>query len=150
MAPTCLVLGGGVGSRMRPATDTIPKPLLSVGGEPFPVHQLRWPASAGVTDGVYSTGYPGDMLPAALERRPGPRRAGPFGALDGGDVGPGERPLEGPSQLARVVAHHHLHPDVVPDGVQTLGAYERVGVDAKGRPHLAAGGDDAGFHPANV
>ncbi len=69
MAPTCLVLGGGVGSRMRPATDTIPKPLLPVGGEPFAVHQLRWLASEGVTDVVYSIGYLGDMIRDALTGR---------------------------------------------------------------------------------
>ena len=62
MAPTCVVLGGGVGSRMRPATDTTPKPLLRVGGEPFVVHQLRWLASQGITDVVYSIGYLGHMI----------------------------------------------------------------------------------------
>ncbi len=69
MLTTCLILGGGVGSRMRPATDVLPKPLLAVGGEPFAVHQLRWLASEGVTDVVYSIGYLGQMIRDAL----GPR-----------------------------------------------------------------------------
>ena len=62
MAPTCLVLGGGRGTRMRPATDVIPKPLIRVAGEPFVVRQLRWLASEGVTDIVYSIGYLGHMI----------------------------------------------------------------------------------------
>ncbi len=65
----CVVLGGGVGTRMRPATNTLPKPLLPVAGEPFAVHQLRWLASEGVTDVVYSIGYLGDMIRDALASR---------------------------------------------------------------------------------
>ncbi len=65
----CLVLGGGVGTRMRPATDSVPKPLLRVAGEPFVVHQLRWLASEGVTDVVYSIGYLGHMIVDTLATR---------------------------------------------------------------------------------
>jgi N-acetyl-alpha-D-muramate 1-phosphate uridylyltransferase len=69
MTMTCLVLGGGIGTRMRPATDTLPKSLLPVAGEPFAVHQLRWLASEGVTDVVYSIGYLGHMIRDELEPR---------------------------------------------------------------------------------
>lgn len=65
----CLVIGGGTGSRMRPATETIPKPLLPVAGAPFVVHQLRWLVSAGVTDVVYSIGYLGHMIRDELGAR---------------------------------------------------------------------------------
>jgi len=65
----CLVLGGGVGTRMRPATDRLPKPLLPVAGLPFAVHQLRWLAAAGVSDVVYSIGYRGDLIRAELGAR---------------------------------------------------------------------------------
>jgi NDP-sugar pyrophosphorylase family protein len=37
-----IVLAAGVGTRLRPLTDSIPKPLLPVGGEPLLVHLLRW------------------------------------------------------------------------------------------------------------
>ena len=67
--PTCVVLGGGIGTRMRPATATLPKPLLPVAGEPFAVHQLRWLASEGVTDVVYTIGYLGHMILDALAPR---------------------------------------------------------------------------------
>lgn len=62
MVLPCIVLGGGRGTRMRPATDSVPKPLLPVAGEPFVVHQLRWLADAGVTDVVYSIGYLGRLI----------------------------------------------------------------------------------------
>jgi MurNAc alpha-1-phosphate uridylyltransferase len=69
MPLTCLVLGGGIGTRMRPATDTLPKPLLPVAGEPFAVRQLRWLASEGVTDVVYTIGYLGHMIRDELAPR---------------------------------------------------------------------------------
>jgi NDP-sugar pyrophosphorylase family protein len=65
----CLVLGGGLGTRMRPATDAVPKPLLPVCGEPFAVHQLRWLAGEGVTDVVYSIGHLGHLLRDELSAR---------------------------------------------------------------------------------
>jgi NDP-sugar pyrophosphorylase family protein len=69
MSLPCLVLGGGAGTRMRPATDSVPKPLLRIGREPFVVHQLRWLAAQGVTDVVYSIGYLGHMIRHALSAR---------------------------------------------------------------------------------
>jgi NDP-sugar pyrophosphorylase family protein len=54
---------------MLPATENLPKPLLPVAGEPFAVHQLRWLASEGVTDVVYSIGYLGAMVRAELSGR---------------------------------------------------------------------------------
>lgn len=68
LAP-CVVLAGGVGSRMRPATDQTPKPLLEVAGEPFLVHQLRWLTTQGVTDVVVSIGYLGHMIRDELSSR---------------------------------------------------------------------------------
>ncbi len=67
--PPCLILGGGLGSRMRPATDVLPKPLLPVADQPFVVHQLRWLASEGVTDVVYSIGYLGHLIRDELSHR---------------------------------------------------------------------------------
>ena len=51
---------------MRPATDSLPKPLLPVLGRPFAELQLEWLAREGVTGIVYSIGYRGDMLREAL------------------------------------------------------------------------------------
>ena len=63
---TCLVLGGGKGTRMWPATELVPKPLLPVGGVPFAIRQLTDLAARGVTDVVYSIGYLGDQIRATL------------------------------------------------------------------------------------
>lgn len=62
-----LVLGGGRGTRMLPATELVPKPLLPVAGVPFAVRQLVDLAARGVTDVVYSIGYLGEQIRAALE-----------------------------------------------------------------------------------
>lgn len=58
----CVILAGGLATRMRPLTETIPKALIPVAGVPFIDHQLTWLAGHGVTDVVLSTGYRGEML----------------------------------------------------------------------------------------
>ena len=58
----CVILAGGLATRMRPLTETIPKALIPVGGRPFIDHQLAWLAAHGVTDVVLSVGYRGEML----------------------------------------------------------------------------------------
>jgi NDP-sugar pyrophosphorylase family protein len=58
----CVILAGGLATRMRPLTDVRPKMLLPVAGRPFADHQLEWLARHGVTDVVLSIGYKGGML----------------------------------------------------------------------------------------
>src|SRR5438045_5507043 len=58
----CVVLAGGLGTRMRPVTDDVPKALISVAGQPFVDRQLTWLAEEGVERVVYSIGYRGEML----------------------------------------------------------------------------------------
>ena len=60
----CVILAGGLATRMRPLTETIPKALLPVAGRPFIDLQLEWLAGHGVTDVVLSIGYRGEMLRA--------------------------------------------------------------------------------------
>jgi MurNAc alpha-1-phosphate uridylyltransferase len=62
----CVILAGGLGTRMKPLTDTIPKALLPVAGRPFAHHQLDLLARQGVTDVVYSVGHRGDMVEDAV------------------------------------------------------------------------------------
>lgn len=61
-----MILAAGRGSRLRPLTDTTPKPLLEVGGEPLIAHHLRKLAAAGIREVVVNTGWLGTQLPAAL------------------------------------------------------------------------------------
>jgi NDP-sugar pyrophosphorylase family protein len=61
-----VILAGGRGTRMRPLTDEIPKALVPVRGRPFAHRQLALLARQGVTDVVYSIGYRGDLIRAAV------------------------------------------------------------------------------------
>jgi len=61
-----MILAAGRGSRMRPLTDRVPKPLLKVGGKRLiEWHLLRF-QQAGFTDIVINQGWLGEQLPAAL------------------------------------------------------------------------------------
>jgi NDP-sugar pyrophosphorylase family protein len=62
MALQCVILAGGLGTRMRPMTEAIPKALIPVLGTPFADWQLRHLASQGVDRVLYSIGYRGNML----------------------------------------------------------------------------------------
>lgn len=62
MALQCVILAGGLGTRMRPVTETIPKALVPVRGVPFVDWQLRLLAGQGVGHVVFSVGYRGEML----------------------------------------------------------------------------------------
>jgi MurNAc alpha-1-phosphate uridylyltransferase len=58
----CVILAGGLGIRMQPATSTVPKALLPVCGRPFVHHQLSWLKDQGVRDVVLCIGYRGAQL----------------------------------------------------------------------------------------
>jgi len=60
------ILGGGLATRLRPATDKIPKALLTVAGEPFLVHQLRLLRSEGFRKIVLCVGYLGELIEAKI------------------------------------------------------------------------------------
>src|SRR5215472_12234947 len=68
----CVILAGGLGTRMRPLTDLCPKTLIPVAGRPFAWHQLQWLARQGVTEVVYSIGHKGDMIRRFWDREPSP------------------------------------------------------------------------------
>lgn len=66
-APTrAIVLAAGRGERMRPLTDTTPKPLLKVGGHSLIEYHLRALARAGIHDVVVNLAWLGEQLRAAL------------------------------------------------------------------------------------
>lgn len=62
MGVQCVILAGGLGTRMRPVTAAIPKALIPVNGEPFVDHQLRWLAAHGVARVVFSIGHRGEQI----------------------------------------------------------------------------------------
>ena len=60
------ILAGGLATRLRPATDKVPKALLTVAGEPFVVHQLRLLRSQGFRKIVLCVGHLANMIKAAI------------------------------------------------------------------------------------
>jgi glucose-1-phosphate cytidylyltransferase len=53
---------GGLGTRLREHSDTIPKPLVPVGYRPIIWHLMRYYAHFGHRDFVLCLGYRGDMI----------------------------------------------------------------------------------------
>ena len=66
MAASALILAAGRGERLRPHTDTTPKPVLPVRGQPLIVWHLQALAAAGVREVVVNTAWLEDAFPAAL------------------------------------------------------------------------------------
>lgn len=61
-----MILAAGRGERMRPLTDTCPKPLLEVGGKPLIVWHIVRLAAAGVREIVINHAWLGPGIEAAL------------------------------------------------------------------------------------
>ena len=57
-----VVLAGGLGTRLRPVTMQIPKPMVPVAGAPYLEHQLRLLGEQGLSDVVLLTGYLGEQI----------------------------------------------------------------------------------------
>ena len=56
------ILAGGLATRLRPLTETIPKSLIPIRGEPFIAHQLRLLQNRGIERVVLCVGYLGEMI----------------------------------------------------------------------------------------
>jgi mannose-1-phosphate guanylyltransferase len=52
-----LVLAGGEGTRLRPLTHTVPKPVMPLAGRPFLTFMLDWLREHGVDDVLLSCGF---------------------------------------------------------------------------------------------
>lgn len=65
-----MVLAAGLGTRLRPITDTIPKPLVPVAGKPMIDYALDSLAEAGVSHAVVNVHHFADQMEAHLEAYP--------------------------------------------------------------------------------
>ncbi|KAG6363730.1 hypothetical protein INS49_008833 [Diaporthe citri] len=61
-----LILVGGFGTRLRPLTLTMPKPLVEFANKPMIEHQIEALAEAGVTDVVLAVNYRPEIMENAL------------------------------------------------------------------------------------
>jgi MurNAc alpha-1-phosphate uridylyltransferase len=61
-----MIMAAGRGERMRPLTDTRPKPLLEVGGKPLIQYHLEALAHAGIRDIVINLAWQGEQIRRAL------------------------------------------------------------------------------------
>jgi mannose-1-phosphate guanylyltransferase len=71
-----IVLVGGKGTRLRPLTETVPKPALTLVDRPFLAYMIEWLAGHGVSEVVLACGFLPDVLREALageEERAGTR-----------------------------------------------------------------------------
>ena len=66
-----MILAAGRGERMRPLTDTCPKPLLPAGGKPLIVWHIERLAAAGIDGLVINHAHLGQMIEDALGDRSG-------------------------------------------------------------------------------
>jgi NDP-sugar pyrophosphorylase family protein len=62
MTLTVAILAGGLATRLRPITKTIPKALVNVAGLPFISRQLNYLRLQGIKRVVLCTGYLGEMI----------------------------------------------------------------------------------------
>jgi NDP-sugar pyrophosphorylase family protein len=52
-----MILAGGKGERLRPLTDTVPKPMVPLYGKPILERQVEWLKEGGVSGVVFLAGY---------------------------------------------------------------------------------------------
>jgi mannose-1-phosphate guanylyltransferase len=63
-----LILVGGFGTRLRPLTLTVPKPLVDFVDKPILCHQIQALAAAGVTEVILAVNYQPEAMKEALKR----------------------------------------------------------------------------------
>lgn len=61
-----LILAGGEGTRLRPLTTTIPKPVVPLAGQPFISFMIEWLRRHGVDDVILACGFMADGVRSVL------------------------------------------------------------------------------------
>ncbi|HVX66317.1 MAG TPA: nucleotidyltransferase family protein [Bryobacteraceae bacterium] len=57
MSLQAVILAGGLGTRLRPITETVPKPMVPVAGRPYLEYQIDWLRKLEITNVVLLVGY---------------------------------------------------------------------------------------------
>ncbi|MGH2890464.1 MAG: sugar phosphate nucleotidyltransferase [Solirubrobacteraceae bacterium] len=84
-AMQALILAGGEGTRLRPLTSTVPKPVVPLVGRPFISYMIEWLRGHGVDDVILACGFMADGVRDVLG--------------DGGALGVSLRYVEEPEPL---------------------------------------------------
>ncbi len=126
-ARQAVLLVGGEGRRLRPLTDTRPKPMMPLVDRPFIAHQLDLLRRHGLTDVVFSCGYRPDALRAH------------FG--DGSGAGVRLRYVVDPEPLGTAGAVANAADLLLPEAVLVLNGdiLTDLDLDALGEAHRASG-----------
>ena len=61
-----VILVGGEGTRLRPLTSEVPKPVVPLVGQPLMAYMFEWLAGAGVTEAVMACGFLPDRMEEEL------------------------------------------------------------------------------------
>ena len=61
-----LILAGGEGTRLRPLTSSMPKPVVPLAGRPFIQYMIEWLRGHGVDEAILSCGFMADGVRAVL------------------------------------------------------------------------------------
>ena len=67
----CIILVGGFGTRLRPLTFTVPKPLVPFCNKPIVEHQIAAAAAAGVKHVILAVGWKADDMQEAIQELKG-------------------------------------------------------------------------------
>ncbi|HMQ68745.1 MAG TPA: sugar phosphate nucleotidyltransferase [Ignavibacteria bacterium] len=68
MIDTLILLAGGLATRLKPVTETIPKSMIEVAGKPFIEHQLLLIKKNGISNVIICAGKFGDIIQKFTER----------------------------------------------------------------------------------
>lgn len=69
MIDTLVLLAGGLATRLKPVTETIPKSMIEVGGKPFIEHQLSLIKKNSISNVIICAGKFGEMIKEFTEKR---------------------------------------------------------------------------------
>ncbi|WP_435231897.1 sugar phosphate nucleotidyltransferase [Pseudopelagicola sp. nBUS_20] len=58
----CVILAGGLGTRLRPMVSNVPKPMANINSKPFLEWQLEYLIREGATRVILSVGYKGEVI----------------------------------------------------------------------------------------
>jgi NDP-sugar pyrophosphorylase family protein len=95
---TAILLCGGKGERLRPFTDTMPKALVPLNGQPLLHHLLGYLAAEGVSRFVACVGYKAEVIEKFLQERREPSLE--IACVNSGDASMTDRILDAREHVA--------------------------------------------------